>query len=138
MAKQKNTCLFIIDKEPKKIISFTSATSTVNLIWNDPYIFNLKLLIYSFYELLGFSNMYVFKAINLRIYNSIATFLFYSNFSIPKFPSLLMFIKLQKFKGVFYPRWSEKSNFFFFNIYDVDNEFYENEEGAKYGPEIAD
>ena len=40
-------------------------------------------------------------------------------------------------KGVFYPRWSEKSNFFF-NTYDVDNEFYEKEEGAMYGPGIAD
>ena len=40
-------------------------------------------------------------------------------------------------KGVFYPRWSEKSNFFK-NIYDVDNEFYEKEEGAIYGPGIAD
>ena len=39
LAKQKNTCLFIVDKEPKKIISFKSATSTVNLIWNDPYTF---------------------------------------------------------------------------------------------------
>ena len=37
--KQKNTCLFIVDRELKKIISFKSATSTVNLIWNDPYIF---------------------------------------------------------------------------------------------------
>ena len=35
---KKNMCLFIVDKEPKKIISFKSATSTVNLIWNDPYI----------------------------------------------------------------------------------------------------
>ena len=32
LAKQKNTCLFIVDNEPKKIISFKSATSTVNLI----------------------------------------------------------------------------------------------------------
>ena len=39
LAKQKNTCLFIVDKEPKKIISFKSAISTVNLIWNDPYAF---------------------------------------------------------------------------------------------------
>ena len=31
----KNTCLFIVDKEPKKIILFKSATSTVKLIWND-------------------------------------------------------------------------------------------------------
>ena len=38
LAKQKNMCRFIVDKEPKKMISFKSATSTVNLIWNDPYI----------------------------------------------------------------------------------------------------
>ena len=31
-----------------------------------------------------------------------------------------------------------KNRFFFFNIYDVDNEFYEKEEGAMYGPGIAD
>ena len=41
LAKQKNMCLFIVDKEPKKIISFKSATSTVNLMWNDPYIFEI-------------------------------------------------------------------------------------------------
>ena len=31
-----------------------------------------------------------------------------------------------------------KIEFFFKNIYDVDNEFYEKEEGAMYGPGIAD
>ena len=43
LAKQKNTCLFIVDKEPKKIISFKSATSTVNLIWNHPYIIQISI-----------------------------------------------------------------------------------------------
>ena len=37
LAKQKNTCPFIVDKEPKKIILFKSVASTGNLIWNDPY-----------------------------------------------------------------------------------------------------
>ena len=46
-AKQKNTFLFIVDKEPEKIISFKSATSTVNLIWNDPY--NLTFLLSSLF-----------------------------------------------------------------------------------------
>ena len=31
-----------------------------------------------------------------------------------------------------------KIEFCFCNIYDVDNEFYEKEEGAMYGPGIAD
>ena len=31
-----------------------------------------------------------------------------------------------------------KNRISFFNIYDVDNEFYEKEEGAMYGPGIAD
>ena len=48
LAKQKNTCLFIADKEPKKIISFKSATSTVNLIWNDPYVHNMYMYIISY------------------------------------------------------------------------------------------
>ena len=31
-----------------------------------------------------------------------------------------------------------KNRIYFSNIYDVDNEFYEKEEGAMYGPGIAD
>ena len=37
------------------------------------------------------------------------------------------------------PEMVRKIEFFFFlNIYDVDNEFYEKEEGAMYVPRIAD
>ena len=41
LAKQKNMCLLLI-KNRKKIISFKSTTSTVNLIWNDPYIVRFR------------------------------------------------------------------------------------------------
>ena len=37
LAKQKKRVYLLLIKNRKKIISFKSATSTVDLIWNDPY-----------------------------------------------------------------------------------------------------
>ena len=58
LSKQKNTCLFIVDKEPKKIILFKSVTSTVNLIWNEPYLNLLVLLKLRAYDISNISKVY--------------------------------------------------------------------------------